>query len=209
MPWWMAHHPVRAPPVLPPRPPAGSLWPVASCRRSCSGWRSWRKTRPCQKLSLGPVGSHEVCLQENTLRSLEWEVHPGAPRACVLLELSRGAWWRRQTPGRLGCRVCCASCARAHQWRCRGAKRRRPRCACDPSLRSDPPLASPGGRWGGRACAGWFSEMAAPRRLVFFGVLSAPTAPTEPLMLLPPDSVLVGVHLEKKSWGLMKWDRGK
>ena len=28
-------------------------------------------------------------------------------------------------------------------------------------------------------------------------------------MLLPPDSVLVGVHLEKKAWGLIKWDRGK
>ena len=28
-------------------------------------------------------------------------------------------------------------------------------------------------------------------------------------MLLPPDSVLVGVHLEKKAWGLIKTNRGK
>jgi len=29
------------------------------------------------------------------------------------------------------------------------------------------------------------------------------------LMLLPPDSVLVGVHLEKKAWGLINPNRGK
>ena len=28
-------------------------------------------------------------------------------------------------------------------------------------------------------------------------------------MVPPPDSVLVGVRLEKNAWGLMKWDRGK
>ena len=48
--------------------------------------------------------------------------------------------------------------------------------------------------------------MAAPRRFSFFGVLSAPAWSW---VVPPPDSVPVGVRLEKNAWGLMKWDRGK